>query len=143
MKTEISAGGVVFRQTDKKIEILLLKDKNDQWSFPKGLIEDNEKKLFTAQREVAEEVGLDKIKLVAELSPIKYFYRWQGELVNKTVYFYLFETSDGDEVKPQLEEGISAVGWFELEEAKRIIGYRKTNHPILEEAIKKINNAMV
>lgn len=140
MKIEVSAGGVVYRKRRRVFEVLLLKDKNNNWTFPKGLIEDNEDKLGTAQREIGEEVGLKNVKFVSELSPIGYWYRWQKDLIKKTVYYFLFETMGDEQPKPQKEEGITAVKWFTPEEALKIIGYPKTNKPILKEVIEKLRN---
>lgn len=140
MRTEISAGGVVYRQKGKNYQILLLKDKNNNWTFPKGLIEDKEDKLGTAQREIGEEVGLKNVKFVSELSPIGYWYRWQKDLIKKTVYYFLFEAMENEKPKPQKEEGIKEVKWFTPEEALAIIGYPKTNKPILKEVIERLRN---
>lgn len=140
MKIEVSAGGVVFRKRGKKLKILLLKDKNNNWTFPKGLIEDDEDKLGTAQREISEEVGLKNVKFVSELPPIGYWYKWQQNLIKKTVYYFLFEALGNEKPEPQKDEGIKEVKWFTPQKALAIIGYRKTNEPILKEIIEKLKN---
>lgn len=152
MKTEISAGGVIYRKKGKSWQILLLKDKNDHWTFPKGLIEDGEEKVKAAQREIGEEVGLKEIKLVTDLTPIKYWYmqsifsparnKRQNDLIHKTVYYFLFETEGSEETRPQKEEGITDVRWFSPTEALKEVGYRKTNEPILQEVIKKCESQL-
>lgn len=138
-RTEVSAGGVVYRKKGKKIEFLLLKDKNNNWTFPKGLIEDREEEKVAAQREVAEEVGLHEIILVRELPRITYWYKWQDDLIKKTVYYFLFKAVRKERPKPQKEEGISQVKWFDPQKAVEIVGYRKTNEPVLNEVFKILN----
>lgn len=140
MRIEISAGGVVFKKQGKEIRILLLRDQNGNWTFPKGLVEDNENQEITAQREILEETGLENIELVVPLSPIQYWFKWEGDLVKKTVYYYLFKDLGHKKPKPQIAEGISEVKWFKKDEALKIIGYRKTNEKVLKEAIDKIKN---
>lgn len=139
VKYEHSAGGIVYRKKGKKIEMLLLKDKNDQWSFPKGLIEKDEDPIKTAEREIEEEVGLRNIAFVDTIDSIRYFYRFQGSLIRKKVDYYLFEYKGQEELKPQAEEGIEDVRWVEVEEALSMIGYVKTNKPILEKALIRIH----
>lgn len=138
MREEISAGGVVFKKKEGKRYLLLLKDKNGKWTFPKGLVEPDEDRKITAAREVAEETGIDKIEFSQELTPIQYWYRWEGELIRKKVYYFLFEAKKKQKPKPQEEEGILAVRWFLPEKALEIIGYRKTNQKILEEVLLKL-----
>lgn len=133
MKREISSGGVVFKKNGRSFQVLLLKDKNNFWSFPKGLIEKGEDKLTAAKREIGEEINIKKLKMICELAPIHYFYKWEKDIVNKTVYFFLFEELEKEEPIPQLEEGITEVKWFDLDEAIKIIGYVKTNKAVLEE----------
>jgi len=139
MREEISAGGITFKKDKGKDLLLLLKDQNDNWTFPKGLIEPGEDKKDAARREVIEETGISQIELFKELTPIQYWYRWEGDLIKKTVYYFLFEAKGGEVPKPQQEEGISQVGWFSPIKAWEMVGYRKTNKKVLEEVFKELN----
>ncbi len=73
---EHSAGGVVFRKTDKGYEFLLGKHSGyHKWVLPKGLVERGETHEEAAAREVAEEVGVRaRIVDVAPLKTIAYWY---------------------------------------------------------------------
>jgi 8-oxo-dGTP pyrophosphatase MutT (NUDIX family) len=54
-----AAGGVVIRRGDGGPEVLLVhRPKYDDWSFPKGKLDDGEDPLDGALREVEEETGL-------------------------------------------------------------------------------------
>lgn len=137
MRTEISAGGVVFKKEEDKIFLLLLKDQNDNWTFPKGLIESDEEAKDAAFREIGEETGVTQIEFFKELTPIQYWYKWEGDLIKKTVYYFLFEGKGEEEFKPQKEEGITEVRWFPPEEVWKTIGYPKTNRKILKEVFEE------
>ncbi|OGK10818.1 hypothetical protein A2767_05895 [Candidatus Roizmanbacteria bacterium RIFCSPHIGHO2_01_FULL_35_10] len=95
-KTEISAGGIVF----KKLSWLITQHSQHKgWGFPKGLIGDKnskEKMKEAALREVEEEGGI-KAKIINN-QPIKvqYKYKFQDFLVDKTVYYFLMEYISGD-----------------------------------------------
>lgn len=140
MKWEASAGGVIFREARGKIEIMLLQDPRGEWTFPKGLIEKGEDKVKTAEREINEEVGLFHIKFLDTIAKIHYMYKRDGYLISKDVYYFLFEATGHEKPVPQKEEGIQAVRWFAPEDAKEIIGYKKTNEEVLEKAVIKIVN---
>lgn len=135
---EISAGGVIVSRQKNQLQVLLIKDKNAHWTFPKGLIEKGEKKETTAAREIAEEVGIKNLKLLSPLTPVQYLYKWNGDLRKKTVHYYLFQNGGEEHLTPQLEEGIMEVKWFAWEEAKKVVGYPKTNKRILKEAEMKL-----
>ncbi len=56
---EYSAGSIIYRLNNEKIEFLLAQSKlNKTWGFPKGHLEEGENEIQAAQREVYEEVGL-------------------------------------------------------------------------------------
>lgn len=135
MKYETSAGGVIIAYKNKTPYVLLLKDKSSKWTFPKGLIEKSEDTEKTAKREIAEEVGIKKLTFIAALSPIEYFYKWEGKLVKKKVYYYIYRNEMEERLKPQRSEGIMEVKWFILEKAMDIIGYKKTNKGVLKEVM--------
>ena len=139
MKYETSAGGVIVAFTQKQPQVLLIKDKSGQWTFPKGLVEKGEDRQVAAKREIAEEVGIKYLRLITPLSAIDYFYKWEGELVKKKVFYYLFQNGSDEKLKPQREEGIMEVKWWPWKEAEKIIGYKKTNSGILKEAKDKLN----
>lgn len=135
MNTKISAGGVVVGKTGRSWTVLLLKDMNGNWTFPKGLIEKGEEPVAAAQREVEEEVGIKNLRLLREFPPIQYMYYREG-LIKKTVHYFLFESTGKSVLKPQKEEGIRGAKWFRFPEALKVVGYAKTNRPLLEAAQK-------
>lgn len=132
IKREISSGGVVYRLNHGKVQILMLKDSKNNWTFPKGLVEKNEEKRETAKREIKEEVGADNIEYRTSLGSVSYKYSFKNTLIDKTVYYYLFETVGKPSLKPQKEEGITEVKFVDLNKAFTIIGYAKTNIPVLK-----------
>ena len=132
MRTEVSAGGLVICKQNKKLYIALLRDEKGNWTFPKGLIEQRENPEAAAKREVNEEIGLVDITLVAPLDTVTYFFKWQGQLTHKTVHYFLFTSSAILPLTPQKEEGITQAEWIELSKAEEIIGYPKTNKPLLK-----------
>src|SRR5258708_39440011 len=76
---EQTAGGVVFRRDKKttKLEVLLTQDAKDRWTIPKGHIEEGETAKQTAEREVREETGLQKMEVMNWLGKISFRYRRQ------------------------------------------------------------------
>jgi len=99
MPLEKSAGAVIFRRENNKIEYLLLhypssaKAPKEYWDFPKGHLEKGEKELDTVKREVEEETGLKDLEFIEEFEEwIKYFFKYKGKTVFKIVTFYLAET---------------------------------------------------
>ena len=101
MPLEKSAGAVIFRIKGTKIYYLLLhypglshRAEKDYWDFPKGHIENGEKEIETAKREIFEETGLENLKFVKGFKKwIKYFFRFEGKNIMKFVTFYLAETT--------------------------------------------------
>ena len=89
MKKEISAGGVIIKRSGKIVQVLLIKDMNGNWTFPKGVVEKGESHEDAAKREIFEETGLKNIILIQKLSPIHYAYQRNG-LIHKTVHYFLF-----------------------------------------------------
>lgn len=131
-KKEVSSGGVVYQKRGGKTQILVLKDPKNNWTFPKGLIEKDEDKLLTAKREIKEEVGVCEVTYKADLGSVGYLYSFKDTLIDKTVYYFLFEIVGNPLLKAQKEEGIQEAKFIDLDKAFDIIGYKKTNAPILK-----------
>ena len=102
MKQEKSAGAIVFRK-EKEPMFLLLHYEMGHWDFPKGKIEANEKDLETVKREIQEETCIKNVEILKDFKEkIHYYYKFEGELITKTVVFYLAKT-DTENVKLSFE----------------------------------------
>ena len=93
MIEETSAGIVLFRKEGSKKLFLLLHYPSGHWDFVKGKMEKGETTHETAIRETGEETGITDITFVENFEEwIEYNFKYQGELVQKKVVFFLAET---------------------------------------------------
>lgn len=124
---EYTAGGVVFRRNETRIEILMIQDRLGRWTIPKGHVEAGESIEQTALREVAEETGLSRLRLGEKLDKLHFFYRKEGKLIFMTTYVFLMEAlGDSDNLSQGDSEGIVDAKWFDSEKALGLIEYRDT-----------------
>src|SRR2546423_9903997 len=88
---ERSAGVVIFTDTARG-RLYLLLDYGRYWDFPKGHVEKDEDEESAALRELEEETGITKFKLIEGFRrEIEYFFRVEERLVRKSVVFFLAE----------------------------------------------------
>jgi 8-oxo-dGTP pyrophosphatase MutT (NUDIX family) len=110
-----SAGGVVVRTTGERREVILgrrsLEHERVIWSLPKGTPEDDESLDQTAVREVSEETGL-RVRIVAPLGEIHYWFVRKGVRFSKTVHYYLMESTGGD--LSEHDHEFDAVEWVDF-----------------------------
>ncbi len=124
---EFTAGGVVYRHRDGKVQILMIQDKLGRWSIPKGHVEEGETLEQTATREIGEETGLTDVRLLEKLDKLHFFYRKEGKLIFMTTFVFLVEAlGDTDAIKPEMSEGIADVKWFDSDNALELIEYKET-----------------
>lgn len=142
MNTETSAGGIVVYKSQAGWLVLLMKDMKNNWTFPKGKREDGEDLEETAIREIEEEVGMTKLRCIAQLSPTTYWYT-RGKSIKKTVHYFLFFSKTKQTPNVQKEEGISEATWMTWSDAKSNVGYPKTNAPLLSEAQKFLRKIII
>jgi len=109
-----AAGGVVI--TDGKIVSITRHDIPD---LPKGHIEKGESPEQAALREVEEETGIGKLHIIKELHSTWHCYFEHEEWRLKRIYWYLMESEETIQPKPQTEEGITEIKLIGNEE----IGY--------------------
>ena len=99
-----AAGGVVI--TDGKIVSITRHDIPD---LPKGHIEKGESPEQAALREVEEETGIGKLHIIKELPSTWHCYLEHEEWRLKRTYWYLMESEEAIQPKPQTEEGITEI----------------------------------
>ena len=122
---EISAGGVVFQMTRSGPRIAMMMDPFGRWTFPKGHVEPGEDPRRAGARETREEIGAAKLKYIASLGVLDFWFR-RSTTVHKYVHMFLFQAPRGTALKPQHEEHIRAVRWFGIREARERMGYEDT-----------------
>lgn len=138
MKKEISAGGVVYRFREEKLEIQLIEDRFGRMTLAKGKMEPGETIEETARREIAEETGITG-QITDALTIISYRYE-HAQLgdIQKEVHYYLVEANSGH-LEAQVEE-IKGVAWYAPQaawELQRDSGY-DNNDEVLRLAFTKL-----
>lgn len=143
MRYEFSAGGIVYKKEEDSLWILLCQhSQHHGWVFPKGLIGDhieNESKEATALREVKEETGAEG-KIIKPLTPVTYWYVWEGEKIKKTVYYYLMGYAGGDITQHDTE--MEDVEWLPGDKVENRLTY-KADKKVWQEAKLNISKFLV
>jgi len=123
MEYETSAGGVVYRKTDAKIEFLIVQHSgHHRWVLPKGWIDPGETKEQTAIREVKEEAGVEA-EIQEHLGEVTIFYTSpEKEKVRKTSQFFLMKYKEGDPGKDHGWE-VENTQWLTAKEAVKKLDY--------------------
>ncbi|MFQ6027384.1 MAG: NUDIX hydrolase [Dehalococcoidia bacterium] len=119
----VSAGGIVYREVDGKIETVLCgRDLPVRWSLAKGTPDPGETMEQTALREVREETGLE-VEIQEPIKSIDYWFADREGAVryHKTVHFYLMVPIGGD--TDQHDPEFDVVQWFPSEEALHTLAY--------------------
>ena len=123
MEKLVSAGGVVYRLVDGRIDTVVCGRREPlRWSLPKGTPDEGETLEQTALREVREETGLEA-EIEAPIGNINYWFVSPDNRshFNKTVYFYLMAYRGGctDRHDPEFDE----VRWLSSDEAMKSLIY--------------------
>jgi 8-oxo-dGTP pyrophosphatase MutT (NUDIX family) len=112
----LAAGGIVEREKE-----FLWIYRNNKWDLPKGKKEINEDIETTAIREVQEECGLGK-ELSIEKFLISTFHTYSTKdipILKRTDWF-LMNYKGSENLKPQLEEGITKVVWVSSDKSESL-----------------------
>jgi 8-oxo-dGTP pyrophosphatase MutT (NUDIX family) len=124
-RTEVSAGGVVYRRGDDAVEVVLAARRTRRgdlaWGLAKGGIEPDESAEQAAVREVREETGIEA-QIERSLGETRYFYVWEDVRIRKTVHFFLMRATGGD--PNDRDDEMEDVRWFPLDRALKRAAYR-------------------
>lgn len=104
-----AAGGLVKNSKGNYLFIY----RNDKWDLPKGKLEKGEKPKEGAVREVEEECGIRIDDCGKKIINTYHVYTLKGEVVLKKTYWYKMKYKGKGKLKPQTEEGITDVQWFD------------------------------
>ena len=112
----MAAGGLV--QNDK--EEMLMIFRRGKWDLPKGKLDKGETLEKCAIREVQEETGLQKIKLIAPLLITYHTYHEGTRFILKESHWYKMKAGNDEKLIPQTEEDIEEIRWVPGSEAKKL-----------------------
>ena len=130
MKYEKSCGAVVIKYENDSLKLLIIKQTDNYWGFPKGHVEDGETEEQTAIREIKEETNIDveidnRFRKVINYSP-------KVGVVKDVVFFIGKAISDNLVIDPK--ELLDAK-WVNYKDAKDYFVYQETIN-VYEEALK-------
>ena len=122
VRDAIAAGGVVLRDRDGTREVVLTgRHADGTWVFPKGTPDQGEEIEDTALREVEEETGY-RCAIDKRFERVQYFFQRNGQLVKKTVAWFLMKPLEKTG-EPDTEE-ILETAWVSKEEAVKRAVYK-------------------
>src|SRR3989344_2079173 len=134
MKKTTSAGGVVL---NSKNQVLVVNQRGLSWSLPKGGVEITENKVEAAKREIHEESGIKKLKLIKELGNYK---RYRLDINNKddkselkTIFMFLFETKE-ENLKP-IDPRNPKARWVDKKDVANLLTHKKDKEFFLKAKI--------
>lgn len=131
-----AAGGLV-----KSSEGFLFIFRNGKWDLPKGKIDKRESNEEAALREVAEETGLQQMKIIQPLPSTWHIYFSKfdkpGSIpVLKETRWFLMEAPPGQVLMPDTAEEIETARWIRLDEIELVL---KNTYANLREMIENLN----
>ena len=126
-----AAGGVV-----KKGKDILMVFRNGKWELPKGKLEKGESYETAAIREIEEECNVSS-EILNKICSTWYTYMVKGKIYFKHVIWFNMICKNDENMKPQLEEGITKVDWISPNRLDSILSnsYLSINY-IIDEYLK-------
>jgi 8-oxo-dGTP pyrophosphatase MutT (NUDIX family) len=128
IKLTQKAGAIILSKNDENKIALLYRGKQNDWSFPKGHIENGEYPTSAMIREIKEETGL-LVKILCELPDMHYTHP-DGSAIS--IKMFLVQSEDDALLRPELEA--DAVKWVPMNEVPSTL-----SHDNLREYFEKVS----
>ena len=113
----VQKGGVIILSQQKPTRVAVLyQAKHDDYSLPKGHVEQGETPVQCAVREVKEETGLD-VEIIKPVGVFNYHNSKDGDI---DLFFFLGKSLNDTQIQP--EEG-SQVMWMQPQEVASTLSY--------------------
>lgn len=113
----IAGGGKVINDEGDILFIF----RNGKWDLPKGKIDGKETIEEAALREVEEETGVKKLKIVKPLETTYHIFKRNGRHRLKITYWFEMRSNYKGKLVPEEIEGITKVEWLNTEQAQKAL----------------------
>ena len=123
LRQVIAGGGIITKRTRKGNLKVLLIYRRGVWDLPKGKRDRGESIEECALREVSEELGIQKVKIVQPVGQTLHGFSQNRYYRVKTTHWFEMRTKEKSFI-PQASEGIKDVKWFKWKDAKKALGYK-------------------
>ena len=127
----ISAGGGIVRNDN---DDFLMIYRNGFWDLPKGKLDEGESIEEAAVREVEEECNVSCNILNPHPIMSYHLYEHKGQMVFKKTYWFEMNAKQNNRLVPQLEEGITEVGFYSKSDLEEKL---KTSFPNLQDLMER------
>jgi 8-oxo-dGTP pyrophosphatase MutT (NUDIX family) len=111
-----AAGGLI----EKENQFLFI-HRLGKWDLPKGKLEKKESPEAAAIRECEEECGVNDLIIIKPLPSTFHIYNYKNAYALKQTYWFYMQTTYPGELKPQLEENIDEVEWFNIADIESLV----------------------
>lgn len=125
----IQTGGGLVKNNSAEILLIFRRGK---WDLPKGKIDEGETLEKCAIREVQEETGIKKLKIISKISITYHTYVEFGKHILKESHWYLMNAFEREELVPQIKEDITEIQWVKKEDLKK---YLKNTFPTIKSVL--------
>lgn len=116
IKTVIAGGGKVIN-TDGDVLFIY---RNGKWDLPKGRIEKDETIEEGAMREVKEETGVKKLKLIGPIGQTYHLFKRNSETKLKITHWFDMSSTYSGKLSPEENEGITKVKWLNADKIQKV-----------------------
>jgi 8-oxo-dGTP pyrophosphatase MutT (NUDIX family) len=109
-----AAGGFIRKQNE-----FLFIYRFERWDLPKGKLDKGETIEEAAVRECEEECAIKQLKIEKQLSSTFHIYKYKDKFALKQTYWFYMTTDYDKKLKPQTEESITDVQWFDASQIEK------------------------
>lgn len=106
-----AAGGIVSNERGER----LIMERNGRFDLPKGKVEAGESLAQAALRETMEETGIAGLTIGSLWAKTYHIYNLYGGWHFKQTSWFSMSASSSEPLTPQLDEGITNVGWMDCD----------------------------
>jgi len=128
-----AAGGIVKNNQGEIIAIFRL----GKWDLPKGKREEGEEPAETAEREIAEECGINGHLLESKICDTYHTYKIGDQKILKKTYWYAFTIDGKPLLTPQTIENIEEAKWAKKDEFQKLLEH---SYPSIRQVFKEALN---